>query len=659
MLEVEKLFVGTDAGAAGECGPSMKDGGKSHPLLGRTVGRLKLVERIGSGGFGSVYRAEHKTLKSSFAVKILHLTHHDEGEMVARFQREAQTIAGLNHPNLVRVSDFGQLEDGYYYLVMEFLTGISVEDALQGTPNQEPCSFTAAQLRSLFSQSLQALHYIHRKGIVHRDVKPANLFLGQSEDHDEMVVKLIDFGIAGQEQGGNITRPGIVVGTPAYMSPEQVRGLQLADSCSDVYALGTVFYECLSGLPPFFGEDLDVILHHLHTPTPSLADRVPDVDWAPELEQLLQRMLSKKKEERPNDLLSLEQSWTEALEQQSQRTPDLQFPALRAEQRVALEAAPPSMLGSLLAPKNKEREQEPPVEPATLNEDQDTAASLPGTLSMGSSLRSVPVVDIAEELENTTESDEVWDETQTMVEKSQQTSLLGAASSMVVTASDERVDDELQSTLMDDALEETMLEESEALLETVLDDELPMVTIEEPVGAVECVDSLQLDCEVESKMADSSSLVVASTMQEPASKRGFHPAAGLLVFGLGVVCSALVLLWISSSTEKVSSLPKASQLQPHQNVPRRSRRASLPKEALPSRRLVVLHTAPSKAYVYREKDGLQFLGKTPLKLSGKPGATWKLSVRKAGYQSRRLLVHFKGPSPAKTIQVRLLKKTHP
>ncbi|HET8815634.1 MAG TPA: protein kinase [Solirubrobacterales bacterium] len=217
---------------------------------GTLSGRYETGERLGTGGMSSVYQATDLILERTVAVKILaeHLS--DDERFVARFRREALAVAKLIHPNIVQVYDTG-IDAGRHYIVMEFVDGRSGAQILQRNGPVEP--ETAAEIGI---QACAGLDYAHRRGIIHRDVKPGNLMIvGGPVGGGEMIVKLTDFGIARAIEQTRITQVGSVVGTAAYLSPEQVRGEE-ATPATDVYALGVVLYQFLTGRLPYEGSSL-------------------------------------------------------------------------------------------------------------------------------------------------------------------------------------------------------------------------------------------------------------------------------------------------------------------------------------------------------------------------------------------------------------------
>ncbi len=214
------------------------------------LGRYRLIRQIASGGMGEVYLAEHYVLKNRCAIKLMHPKWSRDQQLFARFEREVQVLAGLTHPNSVQIFDFGHTDDGVFYYVMEYLDGSDLDRIVRmNGPLPVP------QVIDILLQVSEALMALHRSRLVHRDIKPGNIFLCNSDEQQR--VKLLDFGLvkpifSGEPVIQQLTVDGTIVGTPAFMSPEQARGLEL-DARSDIYSLGAVAYYLLSGKLPFEG----------------------------------------------------------------------------------------------------------------------------------------------------------------------------------------------------------------------------------------------------------------------------------------------------------------------------------------------------------------------------------------------------------------------
>jgi len=249
-------------------------------------GRYHVLERIASGGMGEVFRAHDAVLAREVAIKILHRSLAGDPAFVDRFRREARAAAGLAHPNIVAVYDWGSV-DGVYYMVMEYVRGPSVRHLLNERGRLEP-----AQAVEILRQSLLALGHAHHEGFVHRDMKPENLLVTR-----EGVVKVADFGLARAYADGRVTQAGAVTGTVQYLAPEQIRG-EPADPRSDLYSLGIVTYELLTGKLPFTGETaMAVAYKHLSDRVPAPSTSVPEL--APELDGFVASATDRDRELRP------------------------------------------------------------------------------------------------------------------------------------------------------------------------------------------------------------------------------------------------------------------------------------------------------------------------------------------------------------------------
>jgi serine/threonine protein kinase len=266
--------------------------------IGKEIaGQFRIVQRIGSGGMGAVYKAEQPEMNRFVAVKVLHPKYVARPDLIARFRREARAMSHLSHPNTARVFMYGQLEDGACYIVMEYLEGKNIAQVTRTEGLLSP-----GRAVNIMVQVCGALEEAHRQGMVHRDLKPENIFLttqGGIADYP----KVLDFGLAKVTQremrpGSLIlTQEGMVFGTPEFMSPEQARGQQL-DARSDIYSLGAILYEMLTGKLPFDASaPMDYLALQIRgTPIP-LGQRIQGLRFPPGLEQVVMRALAKD----PND----------------------------------------------------------------------------------------------------------------------------------------------------------------------------------------------------------------------------------------------------------------------------------------------------------------------------------------------------------------------
>ncbi len=258
------------------------------------AGRYRIGKMIGQGGMGTVYDAVREDLGNMrVAIKVLHDTFSSNRQLLARFRREAETVALLSHPNIVRVIDFHDDGAEAAFLVMEWLEGQSLGQALQ---QQGPLS--SARTVFIAYQVLAALSAAHRANVVHRDLKPDNIFLTTMSGLGD-IVKLLDFGIAKlltSTGSQKLTETGMVLGTPPYMAPEHARGAEV-DLRSDIYAVGCVMYEALTARAPFVAENYNALLFAIQAGCPvPLEDRRPDLD--PELARIIRTAMAVKPEER-------------------------------------------------------------------------------------------------------------------------------------------------------------------------------------------------------------------------------------------------------------------------------------------------------------------------------------------------------------------------
>lgn len=272
-------------------------------LLGSTIaGRYRVEALLGKGGMGSVYRVQHLAIRKPMALKVLSEKMMSVPAVVARFEREATLAAHLDHPHVVSASDFGRTEEGRFYLVLEYVEGKELRDVLDelGGPLPPVRAFYIAR------QIASALTRAQSLGIVHRDLKPENIMLVRRDGHDDYV-KVLDFGLALlsrhlESTGGDehtvetapkITQVGEIFGTPAYMAPEQTIGAA-TDIRTDLYAVGVVLYEMLTGVRPFAGQStLALIQQHLAVPAPPMRERAPKVRVPEDMEALVMRLLAK------------------------------------------------------------------------------------------------------------------------------------------------------------------------------------------------------------------------------------------------------------------------------------------------------------------------------------------------------------------------------
>ncbi len=322
-------------------------------VLTENIGPYRVLRQLGAGGMGAVFEAVHQNIGRRVAIKVLHpqFTHHPE--FTARFFNEARAVNLVEHPGIVQISDYGQLPSGAAYLVMEFLKGESLAKRIRQTATPFPLA-EALQIAWQLADSLAAAH---AKKIVHRDLKPDNVMI-VPDPHMPIGerTKLLDFGIAKLAlEGSSIikTRTDAVMGTPLYMSPEQCAGAGKVDARSDVYSLGCVLYQLLTGRPPFVAEGIGQILAmHLYSEPARVRESAPSIPAA--IDELVHRLLSKDREQRPSMQL------------------------LSEELQSAISLAPPPLRRKSTGESQAER-----------SEDSDLQSNVPSTLGLAASQRRI------------------------------------------------------------------------------------------------------------------------------------------------------------------------------------------------------------------------------------------------------------------------------
>ncbi|MBK7402971.1 MAG: protein kinase [Myxococcales bacterium] len=265
---------------------------------GTQVGEYVIEKKLGEGGFGTVYRANHPLIGKTAAIKVLNRAMSSNHEMVARFVSEARAVNQIRHRNIIDIFAFGQLSDGRQYYIMEILEGEPFDALLERTPRLD-----LATALPILRPVARALDAAHEKGIVHRDLKPENIFLGKNED-GTIFPKLLDFGIAklsGKPGDTSAkTRTGLQIGTPYFMSPEQCRGVGV-DHRTDIYAFGVMIHRVLTGHLLFDGETMmDIMMKHVSVPPPAASSIAPDLPVA--LDAPLLAMVEKEPDKRPRTI---------------------------------------------------------------------------------------------------------------------------------------------------------------------------------------------------------------------------------------------------------------------------------------------------------------------------------------------------------------------
>ncbi len=285
----EVAFCGHDGQVTIEVTPA---GQEPDPRLGATLGEYIIVAHVADGAMGAVYEARNAQTRQRVAIKVLHPDVAEDEVAVERFNREYETAAMFDHPNIVKVIDFGETPDGSRFLTMEYLVGQELGALLRGSGALPP-----ARILRVLAQVAQALDYAHSFGVIHRDLKPDNIFLCEGPGGD--VVRLLDFGSVKLqvETGPKLTAFGTTLGSPYYMSPEQAKGLPDVDGRTDVFAIGAILYEALTGKiafeAPTVAEILMKIVRQKPAPASSLASGLP-----PAIDAVLDRALAKDKTQR-------------------------------------------------------------------------------------------------------------------------------------------------------------------------------------------------------------------------------------------------------------------------------------------------------------------------------------------------------------------------
>src|SRR5581483_5785540 len=275
--------MSTENTSAGSGGPPS---GGPDPIIGKEIDGCAIVKKIGQGGMGIVYLAEHTKLRQQYVVKILNPALTAAEDTIQRFFREAQSVARLNHPGIVGIQNVGQ-EGEYYYIRMEYVDGDTVENIVK---EQKKLEWKLAT--RIIYETAEALSHAHKKGTIHRDIKPENIMLTKNGE-----VKVMDFGLAKQVQAATkVSVTGQIVGTPFFMSPEQAGG-KTVDARSDIYSLGVTYYYLLTGVKPFNGKNLQEIFlkHFFYTPE---SPKIYAPDLPENVCEVIRRCLKKKKKER-------------------------------------------------------------------------------------------------------------------------------------------------------------------------------------------------------------------------------------------------------------------------------------------------------------------------------------------------------------------------
>ncbi len=280
-------------------GQTLKSANPSGDLLGQVIAdRYHVTKKLGEGGMGAVYLAEHVKMGRKSAIKVMSASMSQDADAVSRFNREANNASRIQHPNICAIYDFGETPDGLMYLAMEFIEGHSLNEILKKSG-----PMTLQRATNILRQTAEALHVAHEGGIVHRDLKPDNIMIAQQGGKD--LVKVVDFGIAkavgGDESGQKVTKTGLVVGTPEYMSPEQLSGDKL-DGRSDLYSLALVYYRMITGTLPFQAEtSQETMIKRLTDDPMPLRQALPTGNFPGGLQQVMDHALARYANDRYSD----------------------------------------------------------------------------------------------------------------------------------------------------------------------------------------------------------------------------------------------------------------------------------------------------------------------------------------------------------------------
>src|SRR5260370_15018930 len=287
-------------------GQTLRSAAPASDLVGQVIAdRYHVTKKLGEGGMGQVYLAEHVKMVRRSAMKVMNASMVHDPDAVARFNREASNASRITHPNVCAIYDFGETPDGLIYLAMEFIEGEPLTDLLE---REAEGALPVPRAVTIFLQVAEALQAAHDLGIVHRDLKPDNIMLTRRKDGAD-VVKVVDFGIAkaveGDQAGQKVTKTGLVVGTPEFMSPEQLSGDTL-DGRSDLYSLALVFYRMLCGKLPFEATTVpETMIMRLTDEPTKLAESRPDLTFPAGLQAGLDNALTPSPTERYQTLAQL------------------------------------------------------------------------------------------------------------------------------------------------------------------------------------------------------------------------------------------------------------------------------------------------------------------------------------------------------------------
>src|SRR5579864_2839334 len=288
----------------------------SGDMLNRVIkGRYKLIDELGRGSFATVYIVRDTKTNRIYAMKVMHYDLADDGEQLARFQREAHILLTLSDPHIVRIFEYGD-ESDLHYILMDYIDGQNLKYHILTNGPMEP-----GRALDYTHQIAEGLDAAYKHGVVHRDIKPQNIVINSKD-----VARITDFGLARSRETVTLTQSNVFMGTAYYIPPEQAESGRAADIRSDLYSLATVLFEMLSGHPPFEGDTaVDIVVKHMNEKVPSICRLRPDLPS--DIDVFLQKAMAKS----PNDRYSTPQEFIAALEQLQQRLPTMSAPPRAGE----------------------------------------------------------------------------------------------------------------------------------------------------------------------------------------------------------------------------------------------------------------------------------------------------------------------------------------
>jgi serine/threonine protein kinase len=292
-------------------------GSASPRVISNLAGQYEFIGKIGEGGMGVIYKARHLALNHLVAIKMMHVSQMDESKIL-RFQQEAKAVSSLDHPSIVRVRDFGISDAGQPHMVLDFIDGVTLDAVIK---THGPLSLNEA--KHLFSQICDAVAHAHSRKVLHRDLKPGNIMLVYRDNQPPLPI-IVDFGIAkvvdpAQQQGMNLTQTGEIFGSPFYMSPEQTGGKEL-DQRSDIYSIGCMLFEALTGAPPFTGQNaIETLIMHASSLPPTLKQGSMGKEFPEALQVVLDKALAKNPDNRFQDVTAFKVALVKAIDNIDER----------------------------------------------------------------------------------------------------------------------------------------------------------------------------------------------------------------------------------------------------------------------------------------------------------------------------------------------------